>query len=290
MQATSSKSAPDAFSGEMASRIRAARARIGMTRKQLAAASGASERYLAHLEAGTGNPSVEILQAIAEALGIALVDLLPLGGERSEEMAHAASLLRRLHQDRVAEAIAWLQRPVVGEGGKAQRIALVGLRGAGKSSLGLELAKRLRQPFFEISTEVERLYGGSIGVLLEMNGQSALRRYETEVLEEICRTNRAAVIAAPGAIVSDGALYDSLLNAAWSIWLEATPEDHMNRVMAQGDLRPMSGNRSAMDDLRKILEVRTPDYARADARLDTSAQDFDRTLDKLEALARSIII
>jgi XRE family aerobic/anaerobic benzoate catabolism transcriptional regulator len=291
---TSSQEADDesvnnvaSLSAEMANRIRAARARIGMTRKQLAAASRASERYLAHLEAGTGNPSLEMLYAIAEALDLAPADLLPRGGERSEETAQAAALLRRLQPDRLAEAIGWLQRPVLGEGGKAQRVALVGLRGAGKSSLGRELAKRLGQPFFEISKEVERRYGGSIGVLLEMNGQGALRRYEAEVLEEICRSNRAAVIAAPGAIVSDGALYDSLLGSAWSIWLGATPEDHMSRVMAQGDLRPMSGNRSAMNDLRKILEARTPDYARADARLDTSAQDFAATLDKLEILARS---
>lgn len=145
-------------------------------------------------------------------------------------------------------------------------------------------------PFFEVSKEVERLYGGSIAVLLEINGQAALRRYEATVLEDICQNHDAAVISAPGAIVSDGSLYDTLLASAWSIWLEAKPEDHMARVMSQGDLRPMAGNRAAMDDLRSILAARTPDYARADARLDTSAQVFPATLERLEVLASSLMM
>jgi XRE family transcriptional regulator, aerobic/anaerobic benzoate catabolism transcriptional regulator len=274
---------------EVGQRIRAARAKAGVTRKQLATASGASERYLAHLEAGTGNPSVDVLSAIGDALDMAMADLLPLGGERGELEERAANLMRRLPTDKLQGVIDWMQRPLQVEGGKAKRIALIGLRGAGKSSIGEALAKRMNLPFFEISKEVERVYGGAIGLLIEMNGQAALRRYEAEVLEAICRDHQAAVIAAPGAIVADGPLYDSLLDSAHSIWLQATPQDHMDRVIAQGDLRPMGSGRGAMNDLQAILDSRAPDYARADATLDTSAQDFVRTVDKLEELVRTAL-
>jgi XRE family transcriptional regulator, aerobic/anaerobic benzoate catabolism transcriptional regulator len=286
---TSVSARTSANSVEVGQRIRAARAKAGVTRKQLAVASGASERYLAHLEAGTGNPSVDMLSAIGDALDMAMADLLPLGGERGELEEHAASVMRRLPTDKLQGVIDWMQRPLQVEGGKAKRIALIGLRGAGKSSLGEALAKRMNLPFFEISKEVERVYGGAIGLLIEMNGQAALRRYEAEVLEAICRDHQAAVIAAPGAIVADGPLYDSLLDSAHSIWLQATPQDHMDRVIAQGDLRPMGSGRGAMDDLQAILDSRTPDYARADAKLDTSAQDFVRTVDKLEELVRTAL-
>ncbi len=276
-------------SSALGARIRAARAKAGVTRKQLAMASGASERYLALLEAGSGNPSVDMLSSIANALDMAMADLLPLGGERGETEAFAAGMMRRLPKEKLDGLIQWMQRPLSGYGGKANRIALIGLRGAGKSSLGQELATRLRLPFFEISKEVEKAYGGAIGLLIEMNGQAALRRYEAEVLERICRDHPAAVIAAPGAIVADGPLYDVLLESAHSIWLQASPEDHMNRVVAQGDLRPMGNGRGAMDDLKAILDSRSADYARAQKRLDTSAQDFARTADKLEAQVRSLM-
>jgi XRE family transcriptional regulator, aerobic/anaerobic benzoate catabolism transcriptional regulator len=278
-----------ANSVEVGQRIRAARAKAGVTRKQLAAASGASERYLAHLEAGTGNPSVDMLSAIGDALDMAMADLLPLGGERGALEERAASLVRRLPKDKLQGAIEWMQRPLHVEGGKARRVALIGLRGAGKSSLGEIVAERLNVPFFEISKEVERAYGGAIGLLIEMNGQAALRRYEADVLEAICRDHPAAIVAAPGAIVADGPLYDSLLDSTHSIWLQATPQDHMARVIAQGDLRPMGSGRGAMDDLQAILDSRAPDYARADAKLDTSAQDFAQTVDKLDGLVRTLL-
>lgn len=273
---------------EIARRIRSARARAGVTRKQLAVASGVSERYLAHLEAGTGNPSVEMLMALGDSLGIAIADLLPMGGERDRDVSQAAQLLRRLSPERVRETLAWLGERPEELGGKALRIALVGLRGAGKTSLGKELAARLNVPFFEISKEVEQRYGGSVALLLEINGPGVLHRYEGEVLDDICKRHPAAVIAAPGAIVSDGKLYDRLLSSAWTVWLQARPEDHMERVVSQGDLRPMSGNRAAMDDLKNILAAREADYARADARLDTSAQGFQKTLDLLDKLTANL--
>jgi XRE family transcriptional regulator, aerobic/anaerobic benzoate catabolism transcriptional regulator len=284
-----SETAPDRAVAEVGARLRSARSKAGLTRKQVATASGASERYLAHLEAGTGNPSVEMLLAIAGALHVAVADLLPQGGERSKERALAANILRRLPRDRLDAVIDWMQKPAMPSSGKANRIALVGLRGAGKSSLGSALAARLHMPFFEISKEVERTYGGAVSLLIELNGQSALRRYEAEVLEVLCRENAAAIIAAPGGIVADGPLYDTLLASTHTIWLEARPEDHMSRVVAQGDLRPMSGARGAMEDLKSILAARSADYGRADATLDTSKQNFERTVDRLESIAHALI-
>ena len=279
-----------AFGGntEIAQRIRAARSRAGLSRKQLAAASGASERYLATLEAGSGNPSVDMVMAIAEALAVPMVELLPLGGEQDLVVCQAAAQLRRLSPDRLREALAWLGKPGQGGSEKAQRIALVGLRGAGKTSLGKALAERVNMPFFEVSKEIEKRYGGAISLLMEINGPAALRRYEAEVLEDILGKNGRAVIAAPGAIVAAGPLYDRLLAMSWTVWLQASPEDHMNRVVAQGDLRPMAGNRTAMNDLRSILAAREADYGRADIRINTSAQGFAATLDVLEQAIASL--
>lgn len=288
MQADNSKaeSETSASSAEIARRIRVARARAGFTRKQLSIASGASERYLALLEAGSGNPSVDMLHSIANALGIAMADLMPLGGEREANVAQLAQLIRRLSPERIQEIQSSLGELPGGDERKARRIALIGLRGAGKSSLGAGLAQRLGVPFFEISKEVERRCGGSIGALLELNGPSAVHRHEAEVISEISRNHPSAVVAAPGAIVANGKIFDQLLRSAWSIWLQAKPEDHMNRVIEQGDLRPMAGNRSAMNDLKSILAAREADYSRSDERLNTSAQGFDQTLDLLEISAR----
>ena len=270
-------------------RLRAARAKIGMTRKQLAVASDTSERYLAHLEGGVGNPSLGMLTALAHALDLAVVDLLPDGGERSAAYAQATAAVRRLPADGLGSFLESIQRSAGRSGAKGQRIVLVGLRGAGKSTLGQALATRLDLPFLEVSKEVERAYGGQIGLLIELSGQSVLRRYENEAWEAIRSSHDAAVIAAPGGIVADGPLYDRVLATAHSVWLQANPEDHMSRVMAQGDFRPMASNRAAMADLKTILEARSPDYARADVHLDTSVQGFDMTADMLVETARSLI-
>jgi XRE family transcriptional regulator, aerobic/anaerobic benzoate catabolism transcriptional regulator len=272
-------------SADIAQRIRSARARVGLTRKQLAIAADASERYLATLETGAGNPSVDMLVAIADAVNVAPAELLPMGGERDPVVARIAMQLRRMPIDRVREFLAYIGKPSESLGDKANRISLIGLRGAGKSTLGAALAEHLDYPFFEISKEVERVYGGSIAVMMELNGPATLRKFEAQVLDEIISKNEAAVIAAPGAIVSSPALFEQLLRSSKSIWLQASPEDHMQRVMAQGDLRPMAGNRTAMNDLKAILAARESEYARADLRLDTSAQDFAATLDLLVEIA-----
>ncbi len=274
--------------GELGERLRAARAKTGMTRRQLAAASGTSERYLATIEAGRGNPSVSVLFALAEAVDLAAAELLPMGGERSAAVAEVVAVVRRLSAERRG-AVIDLARQHASAASKDRRILLIGLRGAGKSSLGAALAERLSVPFVEMSREVERAYGGEIGILIESRGQGALRRYEQEAWEAIVAQHPAAVVAASGGVVADASLYERLLATAHSIWLEARPEDHMERVMAQGDFRPMASNRSAMADLKAILKARGADYGRAEARLDTSAQDFAATLQALERTARRLL-
>jgi XRE family aerobic/anaerobic benzoate catabolism transcriptional regulator len=260
-----------------------------MTRRQLATASGTSERYLANIESGVGNPSLGILNALAQALGLPVADLLPLGGERDEAHAEACALLRRLPQPRIAAAIDWIRQSTPLSGAKAHRIVLIGLRGAGKSSLGKALAERLEMPFLELSKEVERAYGGKMGLLIELGGQNALRRYEHEAWDSVVRAHEAAVIATPGGIVADPVLYERVLQTAHSVWLSAKPEDHMARVMAQGDFRPMASNRGAMADLKAILDARAADYARADTQVDTSKRDFAETLGALERAARTTV-
>jgi XRE family aerobic/anaerobic benzoate catabolism transcriptional regulator len=275
---------------DLGRKVREARSRIGMTRKQLAAASGASERYLAHIEAGAGNPSIGVLLDIARALDMAPATFLPLGGEMGAAYAEAVAAVRRLPVAQIGALSAWLGGALAPQTGKAERIVLLGLRGAGKSALGAALAKRLNMPFFEMSKLVEEAYGGDMSLLVDFGGQSALRRHENEAWENLCAGNDRAVIAAPGGIVADGPLYDRVLGSAHSIWLRATPEDHMGRVMQQGDFRPMRRNPGAMADLKSILAARSPDYARADAELDTSAQPFDATLALLAGRAQALLM
>ena len=274
--------------GELGDRLRGARARAGMTRRQLATLSGTSERYLANLESGAGNPSLGVLTNLSRALDLALADLLPAGAERTAAHAEAAAIVRGLPEARIPALLDWIRSPVDADISRGRRIVLIGMRGAGKSSLGTALARRLGLTFLEMSKEVERAYGGEMRLLLELGGQDALRRYEHEAWENILRRNEAAVIATPGGIVADPDLFDRVLATAHSIWLEASPEDHLGRVMAQGDFRPMANNSAAMEDLKAILSARTADYARAEARLDTSVGDFEAALAALEGVARSL--
>lgn len=266
---------------EVGLRLRSARAKAGITRRQLALTSNISERYLALLESGSGNPTLDVLASLARPLNLAIAELLPRGGERSNLAARTSERLRRLPPERVAALDEWLNRTETACE-KKQRIVLIGLRGAGKSSLGQVLASRISVPFLELSQEVESAYGGPIGLLIELGGKAALHRYEQEVWEAVCKQNDAVVIAVPGGVVADGPLYDSLLASAHSIWLKATPQDHMTRVMAQGDFRPMASNRRAMADLKAILEARSSDYSRADAVVDTSTADFEGAVAELE--------
>jgi XRE family aerobic/anaerobic benzoate catabolism transcriptional regulator len=269
--------------------VRLARAKRGMTRRQLALGSGTSERYLAQIESGRGNPSVIILQSIADALELPIIELLPHvnGGT----VTHLVDTLRRLPPSElptVAEMIQSRARANLASE-RARRIALVGLRGAGKSTLGSRLAQALGCPFIELDRMVEQEYGAPIPDLIEMSGLATFRRYERACLERVIDQHAKAVIAAAGGIVSNAETYGLLLRRTHTVWIRATPDQHMSRVMAQGDLRPMAHSREAMADLVAILDARGADYARAEAVLDTSGDRVEQSLEKLQRLVEGYV-
>jgi XRE family aerobic/anaerobic benzoate catabolism transcriptional regulator len=277
-----------AFAAAVGALVRRSRAKRGVTRRQLARASGASERYLAQIEAGQGNPSVIILKSIAEALDVPIIELLPRNSTRPAAFDRIVDLLTRLPASElpaVAETIECrLARDASAD--RAQRVALVGLRGAGKSTLGRMLAAGLGVPFIELNRLVEQDYGARIPDLIEMAGIATFRRYERAALERAIAEHSAAVIATAGGIVASPETYTLLLHRTHTIWIKAPPEQHMARVMAQGDFRPMAQNPEAMSDLIAILEARRADYARAEAELDTAGDAAEESLAKLMRIAR----
>ena len=257
-------------------RVRSLRARRGMTRKAVALAADVSERHLANLEYGVGNASILVLLQVAQALQCSLAELLGDVTTSSPEWLLIRELLERRDEAtlrRVREAVGAL----LGTGGanargqRSPRVALIGLRGAGKSTLGQMLAEDLGFPFVELSREIEKFAGCSISEIQALYGQNAYRRYERRAVEEAIQIYPEAVIATPGGLVSDAATFNLLLAHCTTVWLQADPEDHMKRVIAQGDLRPMADSKEAMDDLKVILAGRAAFYSKAEFRLDTSA-------------------
>jgi XRE family aerobic/anaerobic benzoate catabolism transcriptional regulator len=273
-----------AFAAEVGHMIRLGRAKRGMSRRQLAEDSGTSERYLAQIESGAGNPSVLVMRAIAQALDMPLFELLPQAG--AGPYARLIDLLGRAPPSDL-DAIAEIIERRIDRGAatdRARRIALVGLRGAGKSTLGSLLADKLGVPFIELDRMVEQEYGASVPLLIEMSGLATFRRHERACLERVISENESAVIATAGGIVSNAETYGLLLRRSHTVWISAQPEEHMSRVMKQGDFRPMARNREAMTDLQAILEARRVDYARAEASLDTSRATVQQSFAKLAKL------
>jgi XRE family aerobic/anaerobic benzoate catabolism transcriptional regulator len=264
-------------------RIREARARRGMTRKILARDSGVSERYLAQLESGQGNISIILLRQVAQAMSLPLAEIVREGPEHPAELTLLIQSLAKLAPAELAEARRLLAQTFGAAMGheRQQRIALIGLRGAGKSTLGAALALELGVPFVELDREIERLAGMDLATLFDLYGQSAYRRHERHALEEVIETQGRAVIAAGGSLVSEPATYELLLETCFTVWLTATPEEHMSRVVAQGDLRPMADNNAAMEDLRRILAGRRALYARADRTVDTARKSIEQSLAEL---------
>jgi XRE family aerobic/anaerobic benzoate catabolism transcriptional regulator len=272
-----------AFLAAVGREVRKNRAKRGMTRRQLAQASETSERYLAQIESGAGNPSVSVLRAIAQALDLPAAALLPEDGARTSGLGAILDLLAQVPENDLPALIKDIEARVVfrGTADRAHRIALVGLRGAGKSTLGRMLAQHLGWPLVELDRRVEEDYGASIPDLIEMAGMATFRRQERSALERVLREHEAAVITTAGGIVANLETYALLLGHAHTIWIKARPQEHMSRVMAQGDFRPMAQNRQAMADLVAILEARRADYARAEAEVDTSGDAVEQSFAKL---------
>lgn len=256
-----------------------------MTRKILARDSGVSERYLAQLETGQGNISILLLRQIARALDIPPETLVMDGPEPLVDLVHATEFLRRLSADELAEARRLLVQHFGGIDleARAGRIALIGLRGAGKSTLGAMLAEELDVPFIELDRLIEQESGVSLSMIFDLYGQGGFRRLERRCLDEVIERNPRFVLATGGSLVSEPATFERLLTMCFTIWLRATPEEHMQRVIAQGDMRPMADNRESMSDLKRILEVREPLYRKADVTLDTSVHSPQQSLKILTA-------
>lgn len=265
-------------------RIRTARAQRGMSRRILARDSGVSERYLAQLEAGQGNISIALLRKVAQAMGIPLSDLVRDEPEPPVELRLLMQSLARLSPQQFAQARRLLtDRFGALSGDRRSRIALIGLRGAGKSTLGARLAQHLGVPFLELDREIERESGLALGEIFDLYGQAAFRRHERRALESVLQRYPRAVIATGGSIVSEPGTFDLLLSSCFTIWIKAAPEEHMARVVAQGDLRPMADNAESMDDLRRILAGRAALYAKADVAVDTAGKDIETSLAELVA-------
>jgi XRE family aerobic/anaerobic benzoate catabolism transcriptional regulator len=273
-------------------RVRRIRSRRGMTRKALALAADVSERHLANLEYGSGNPSILVLQQVADALQASMAELL---GDVSTSSAEWLLIRELLSQRSEAEllrargALTELFGAGRNAGSRLQRIALVGLRGAGKTTLGRMLADDLERPFVEVSRDIERLAGCSISEIQGLYGVNAYRRYERRALETAIEQHPNAVIATPGGLVSDAASFNLLLASCYTVWLQAAPEDHMQRVAAQGDMRPMAASAEAMSDLKNILTGRSAFYSKADMRFDTSAQPLAPSFALLSQQVRQAI-
>ena len=264
-------------------RVRQARARRGMTRRILAKDSEVSERYLAQLESGEGNVSVLLLRQIARALHIRPEMLISDSPEPSVQLAHTTELLRGLPPGEIHRAHLLLLQHFSGvdPDSRRSRIALIGLRGGGKTTLGAMLAERLDAPFIELDRVIEQTSGVSLSVIFDLYGQSGFRRLERQCLEEILERHPRFVLSTGGSLVSEHATFERLLTTCFTIWLRATPEDHMQRVIAQGDMRPMSENRESMGDLRRILSVREPLYREADVVIETSGHTPGESLREL---------
>jgi XRE family aerobic/anaerobic benzoate catabolism transcriptional regulator len=279
----------DAFLVALGESVRVRRARRGLTRRALAAEAGVSERHLANLESGVGNASILVLRQIARALECQVAELVDASAAEGPDAALIRQLLRDRSERDLHRARLALSR-MFGEAtaGRRTRIALIGLRGAGKSTLGRMLAKVLGYPFVELNREIERLAGCDVAEIHSLYGPSAYRRYERRALDDIVQRHRNAVIATPGGIVSDAATFNRLLDQCTTVWLQATPDEHMGRVLAQGDYRPMAGNTEAMDDLRRILAGRSPFYAKADTVVSTAGKTLDESFAALRTAVESV--
>jgi XRE family transcriptional regulator, aerobic/anaerobic benzoate catabolism transcriptional regulator len=272
-------------------RVREARAKRGMSRRVLSRDSRVSERYLAQLETGQGNISILLLRQISQALDLPIAELLHDGVQQSSELKRAKDFLDKLPAEKLQRAREWLAREFVSADPAArhQRIAMVGLRGAGKSTLGHLLASHLAVPFIELDRVIEERSGVGLSVIFDLYGQSGFRRLERECLDQVLHQYPKFVLATGGSLVSESATYERLLAECFTIWLRATPEDHMQRVIAQGDTRPMSEDReAAMSELKSILAVREPLYRRADATIDTSRKSEAATLEELRSTCAEI--
>jgi XRE family aerobic/anaerobic benzoate catabolism transcriptional regulator len=268
----------------LAKRVRELRSRRGLSRKMAARDADVSERHLAQLETGEGNVSIVLLRRIAAALGVSLPELFSSEVEEPAEKQLIQRFLKRLPAHRLVEVVARLRREFDDEeNARRERIALIGLRGAGKSTLGSRWSQEANISFVELDHEIEKDTGMPLAEIFSLYGQSGYRAIEKRTLERVLRESDRVVLSVGGGVVSEKETFDYLLSHCYTVWIKAQPEEHMSRVMAQGDFRAMKGNNQAMDDLRHILEAREPLYRKADICLDTSGLSVEESFSRLRA-------
>jgi XRE family transcriptional regulator, aerobic/anaerobic benzoate catabolism transcriptional regulator len=278
------------FLGVLGARVRELRSLRGMTRKAVARDADVSERHLAQLELGDGNISIVLLRRISTALNVSLADLFAPKPPVADEKRRIGELLERLPAHRLRETLERLTRELANEEkSRRARIALIGLRGAGKSTLGARLSREMNVPFIELDREIEKDAGIALAEIFSLYGQAGYRRIEKRTLDRVLKEHPQAVLSIGGGVVSEKDTYDRLLANCITVWVKAKPEDHMSRVIAQGDLRVMGDNNEAMDDLRRILEAREQLYRRADIHLETSDESVDESFLKLQRAVQSEI-
>ena len=271
----------DAYLHRLGERVRTLRHQRGITRKALAQHAKVSERYLAQLEVGKGNCSIVLLRRIARAIGLPVTQLVHEGAEPPLDLVLLTQFLERLPPDMLVEARKLVTEHFSSPSEDRRRVALIGLRGGGKSTLGRLLAERLDVPFIELDREIERRSGANLSEIFDMFGQETFRRAEREALDEVLRRHPHFVIATSGSIVTEPGTLELLLASCFTVWVRAEPEEHMKRVMAQGDMRPMANNARAMEDLVSILKSREPLYAKAEAVLATTGKTPEQNLAEL---------
>jgi XRE family aerobic/anaerobic benzoate catabolism transcriptional regulator len=272
------------FLAALGRQVREVRERRGMARKALSQSADVSERYLAQLEAGEGNVSVLLLRNVARALGVPMTDLLD-PRENSVEHRLIRRFFERLPQHRLEDVVFRLMRDFGHEeAARKKRITLIGLRGAGKTTLGSALAAQIKYPFVELDREIEREAGISLSEVFLLYGQAGYRRIERRCLERVIGAHAEMVMTVGGGIVSEPETFNLLLHSSFTVWIKASPNEHMARVVAQGDLRPMHGHSEAMQDLNRILAGREPLYRKADVTLDTTGEEPEQSLTKLRHL------
>jgi XRE family transcriptional regulator, aerobic/anaerobic benzoate catabolism transcriptional regulator len=266
-------------------RVRTMRSRRAMSRKALAKHSAVSERYLAELEAGKGNCSIVLLRRIAKAMSVPLAELIDERPERDVEHLLFHQLLERLSPAELKQARALLLSRHGGPSSEARgaRIALIGLRGSGKSTLGKLLGAKLGVSFIELDREIEKTSGMALGEIFEMFGQPTFRRFERTALDTVIDKHPRFVLATGGSLVTEPGTFERLLTSCVTIWVRAKPDEHMSRVIEQGDLRPMADNKRAMEDLVSILKSREPLYAKADYVLETAGKTPEQGLREIIA-------
>jgi XRE family aerobic/anaerobic benzoate catabolism transcriptional regulator len=278
-----SNHAADGYLHRLGERVRVLRNQRGMTRKALAQHARVSERYLAQLEAGLGNCSIVLLRRIARAIGLPVTQLVNDGTEPALDLVLLSQFLERLSPPALAEArdllLKHFSKP--SEELRRRRIALIGLRGGGKSTLGRLLAERLEVPFIELDREIEKRSGATLSEIFEMFGQETFRRAEHEALSDVLRQHENFVVATSGSIVAEPSTLELLLSSCFTVWVRADPQEHMKRVMAQGDMRPIANSSRAMEDLVSILKSREPLYAKAEVALATTGKTPEQNLAEL---------